>query len=372
VEVWQSRVLQLVHLKKTSFLAAASSSIVDELCISAVVAENTRNESDVNEERFQVRSVPNEGAILNRALCAQVFSAFKLPHYQFNAARKAFFVNPKPRALHAVAASKITMYRERLVLAQQWLARHPAYSHGEGSVPGQSGGIPLVPIESLRSFHGKSVVALGMLSCPEEGRFELEDLHSRIKLSFEAECLVPVGLLTETCVVVVEGVYDRDGDTGSGELKATLVGQPHVESRASSCSAMGLVDPFRVLDTPAEFARALALEQAATNAFFVIMSDVHLDQPSVMAGLRTILETWASLKLTPTAFVLMGPFLSHSFGAGEQDKDTLTAGLAKLGDLIAAFPSLRSATWVLVPSAQDPGSGAVLPRPSVSEALLWL
>jgi len=295
-----------------------------------------------------------------------VFSAFKLPHYQFNAARKAFFVNPKPRTLHALADSKIAMYRERLVLAQQWLARHPAYTHSDGGAPGQEGGIQLVPIESLRSHHGKTVVVLGMLSCPEEGRFELEDLHSRCKLVFSAHCNILVGLITETCVVVVEGVYNQDGDAGNGELQASLIGQPHIEPRSSACAAMGVVDPLRVLDTPAEFARALTLEQAATDAFFVVLSDVHLDQPPVLAGLRTILETWASLKLAPTAFILMGPFLSHAFGAGVDDKAALTAGLADLGELIASFPALARSCWVLVPSALDPGAGPVLPRPSVS------
>ncbi len=67
------------------------------------------------------------------------------------------------------------------------------------------------------------------------------------------------------------------------------MGLPPAESRESSLLAMGRVDTLDDIHTPDEFAKMLQLQRKASDAQFVILSDVHLDDADVMRDLRTML-----------------------------------------------------------------------------------
>ncbi len=51
---------------------------------------------------------------------------------------------------------------------------------------------------------------------------------------------------------------------------------------------MGRVDTLDDIHTPDEFAKMLELQRKAEDARFVILSDVHLDDPDVLANLQLV------------------------------------------------------------------------------------
>ena len=66
------------------------------------------------------------------------------------------------------------------------------------------------------------------------------------------------------------------------------MGLPPAESREGSLLAMGRVDTLDDIHTPDEFAKMLKLQQRATDAQFVILSDVHLDDADVVRDIGTL------------------------------------------------------------------------------------
>lgn len=56
------------------------------------------------------------------------------------------------------------------------------------------------------------------------------------------------------------------------------------------------------------------VEETNEDAMLVVLSDVWLDQPLVMAKLQTLFEGYAQMEPSPAAFVLMGNFTSQPYG----------------------------------------------------------
>jgi len=161
------------------------------------------------------------------------------------------------------------MFRDRFVQVRERLSRHKhidvtggstaavaaargsAVSAAAGDTSGSaiSGGaaITLTPIESTRAMTGHRVTVLGMLTQTPDGTFEIEDLEAKIPVNLE-HCRCGRGLVTESSVVLIEGEIHHDGS-----LLADVLGNPPAESRSDSLKAMGVVDQYQVLKTPAEF-----------------------------------------------------------------------------------------------------------------------
>jgi DNA polymerase epsilon subunit 2 len=132
----------------------------------------------------------------------------------------------------------------------------------------------------------------------------------------------------------------------------------------NTLAAMGIVDPFGALQTPAEFARAEALQTSreAADAMFVLISHLHLDKPECLDRLRTVLDTFAGAGTIPAMFILMGDFCSRPFGQHAGDRAAYQANFDALADLLASFPDVATHTqFVLVPGPGDPGATKTLP-----------
>lgn len=69
------------------------------------------------------------------------------------------------------------------------------------------------------------------------------------------------GLYTETCIVLAQGLLGDDG-----VFRVSAIGHPPVETRTKSLVAMGIVDPYQVMRTPAEMRREAELEEKTTSA----------------------------------------------------------------------------------------------------------
>lgn len=99
----------------------------------------------------------------------------------------------------------------------------------------------------------------------------------------------------------------------------------------------------------------------------MILSDVHLDDSNVVAGLRLLFEGFKDDP--PCTFVLMGNFTSISVGEGSESFDILEIKdfFDALGALILEFEQIaKNSSFVLVPGPTDPCGPGVLPRRGVS------
>jgi hypothetical protein len=159
-----------------------------------------------------------------------------------------------------------------------------------------------------------------------------------------------------------------------GVFRVRTVGHPPPECRADTLRAMALVDPLNVFRTPAEFEHARALQDSpdAASAMFVVVSDLHLDSPTVHDGLRRMLAGYRDCGSVPSMFVFMGNFASTPYGQHPGDAaafrayfDALAALLEEFSDTVAAHTH-----FVFVPGPDDPGAGGVLPRAPLPQSIV--
>ncbi|CAM9690353.1 unnamed protein product, partial [Chrysoparadoxa australica] len=171
-----------------------------------------------------------------------------------------------------------------------------------------------------------------------------------------SETEVTAGLFTEHSIVVIEG------EVINGTLKAHMMGFPPSEPRATSVNAIGHMDFFGTGLTPHQVVQLEALEKRATDAMFVIISDVHLNSQVVLEKLRSIFAGFE--KVTPApVFVLMGNFCEKPMNMASGSVEEARARFKALAELIRDFPDLaESANFVIVPGPADPGAGNTLPR----------
>ena len=168
--------------------AELTSGIVDVEEVKKVVASLSKNDDEVARDSIRV------------------FSAFDTPEIRFNPSQKQFAsVDSKRRRLHANAAAKIALYRDRFTVVRERVLRNAAFTPpllGAASTKAVDY-CQLTPIESLPSAVGKHYL-LGMLTELEEGSLYLEDLNANVKLDLST-VVTSAGIFTDHCIVLVEG-----------------------------------------------------------------------------------------------------------------------------------------------------------------------
>jgi len=177
----------------------------------------------------------------------QVVSAFKTPHYTFNASRRTYHLDTLARPLHGSAKHKIAMLRGRLAQVQQRLTRSSRFRRPvSAKAAKETAWVELSSIESLVTKEGERATVLGMLVPAGPGsatRWALEDLHSRVPVSLE-ECQRMPGLYTESSILLAQGQMDDEG-----VFHVWHAGMPPPESRTDSLVALGVVDQYQVRAT---------------------------------------------------------------------------------------------------------------------------
>ena len=168
--------------------AELRSSMVDIETVRQVVATLTKNDDDFARDSIRV------------------FSAFDTPEVRFNPSQKQFAaLDSKRRRLHANAAAKIALYRDRFTVMRERVLRSPMFTPpllGAASSK-VSTYCQITPLESLPSAVGKHYL-LAMLTELEEGTLYLEDLNANVKLDLSAVTAAD-GIFTDHCIVLVEG-----------------------------------------------------------------------------------------------------------------------------------------------------------------------
>jgi len=291
--------------------------------------------------------------------------AFSLPRFSFHPVRKVMVRDEHKRPLHAQAKNKGEFLRDRLQLLLQRTLRDEMFapppvrnaSHARSHAE-------LTPIESLIGSSGRKYVC-GMLSEVVEGRWYLEDLGGSVELDLANISAQTAGLITECCVVLASGRLE-DGLFVVEELVF-----PTSESRAQTLQQFPQLDSFglEIKGSDGPLGDALRVAEGLRNAvndMVVVVSDLYLDKPQVMARLGEMLSGLEAA--CPPLFVFMGNFTSKPMPARPGDHKKLKSYFDALADLIAKFPALcKSSRFVFVPGPNDPGVGNVLPRPPLPQ-----
>lgn len=131
----------------------------------------------------------------------------------------------------------------------------------------------------------------------------------------------------------------------------------------------------------------LAELESDPNQLMLILSDVWLDQSSVLQKLRELLAGYNRSGIIPLAIILMGDFLSEPFAfdgttakkyQGMCEKQYCTNCISLRFDCAAAFNDLlevflehpdisKFSKLIFVPGPNDPWSTNILPRPSLPD-----
>lgn len=309
---------------------------------------------------------------------------------RFHFSRNGCVLDAKPLA-------KGSMFRMRYNLLLEKTLRNEKFAPPASSLIRPGGiskacrGSPYLQLTSIDSLKGSlgDRIVLGMLTQLEEGSWFLEDIHGSIEVDL-SEVETTAGLHTDSSFVIAQGRIIEVGDVAMNAccaekavdiqnaansrciFKVSAMGPPPFEDRDMSHQVLGkAADTFGGQRSTEAEKSLFEFEQNTADAVFVMLSDVFLDSPRVMAGLRLIFEGYLNDGVVPTAVILIGSFLSHPFGQDPNDPSVLSAGFANLGELIMSeFPVLaESCTFVLVAGPTDAGPGNILPRPAMPKML---
>ncbi|XP_061700930.1 DNA polymerase epsilon subunit 2 isoform X2 [Syngnathoides biaculeatus] len=296
-----------------------------------------------------------------------IIGAFDVPRYIYNAERKKFvpvhLTNHPAPSLCGVARDKAELFRERYTILQQRTRRHELFTPpviGAAVVPNQNK-FQLKTVEALLGSTSKlgGVIVLGMITQLKEGKFYLEDPTGTVELNM-SKAQFHNGLYTECTFVLAEGRYEDSVFHVNG------FGAPPVEPSSATRAYFGNVNFFGGPSTTSVKASAKLkqLEEENEGAMFVLVSDVWLDSVEVMEKLNLMFSGYA--EVPPTCFVFCGNFSSVPYG--KSHVRSLKESLKLLADSICAHPNIHNnSRFVFVPGPEDPGPGAMLPRPPLAD-----
>jgi len=323
--------------------------IVTTSLLEEVVAELSRDAKDVTEE------------------AVQMLDAFKMPKLEFDTMRKNFSLDEfgkGKRSLYGEAVDKVDMFSQRYALIQQRILRQDIFQpklvtatrSGHSSSQSNDGVThTLTPVESLLGRSGVRYL-LGMIVQVEEGKYYLEDHTAQVPLNFSQASLLTDGFVSENSIVLVEG------EAIDGVLHVHNMGSPIVENRSDAIKAIGLqnTDIFNSIGSLSELEKLRDQEiEHGQEGMFVVLSDVHLDNPSVIEKLERMLEGYNDFSPLPI-FVLMGNFTSKPLSGGTK---AMMSYFEDLTNVILKFPNVANeGRFVFIPGPNDPGITGVLPR----------
>ena len=264
---------------------------------------------------------------------------------------------------------QVGMFSQRYALVQQRILKQDLFrpklvaSGSARSGRGDDSGAAhsLTPVESLLGRPGVKFL-LGMIVQVEEGRYYLEDHSAQVPLDLSGASLLTDGFITENSIVLIEG------EMLDGVLHVHRMGSPIIESRTDAMDTIGLQnsDIFNSLSSLSEMEKMKEQElQHGEEGMFVVLSDVHLDNPVVLEKLDTLFEGFQDISPLPV-FVLMGNFTSKPLSAARDGSKIMMGHFEELANLICKYPTLASdGRFVFVPGPNDPGMAAMMPRPPI-------
>ncbi|GAA6062035.1 hypothetical protein JCM10212_005468 [Sporobolomyces blumeae] len=299
----------------------------------------------------------------------KVVDAFDMPLWRWDDTRGGFEQSKTEPSLAPGSLSKAQYLRDRFNIIKQVILRNEHFSPPTVVGPQRVDYMKLTTIKNLLGRQGGHFLIFGLLTRMEDGEFYLEDLDDKVKLDL-SEATPESGLFTEGSFVLVDGDYTHDSI-----FKVQEMGHPPSERRDEAMKIHGHHDFLGIGALSAtEEADLIQAEQSPSHqTSFIVLSDLHLDNPKVVTALRKVLTVYDEMDHddVPRLFVLCGNFRSRPWLADGDNLREYTDLFAQLASLLASFPTLLSLShFLLVPGPTDPYSSLTLPRPALPEALL--
>ena len=272
----------------------------------------------------------------------KVIGAFDCPRFHYHDNRKTFLPDQKRPPLHGSADDQARMFRDRFEFLFQRLTRHSLFSSSN----------KLSTVKSLLGVTGERVV-FGMLTRNSQGDLILEDLNNTIPINVDG-AKIEEGIYTDHCLVLAEGKLVQ------GIFEVHSLAMPPVEEAEVTLSTFTNVDMFG--GAPHILKEEINMYQnSAEHVMFVVLSDVWLDKPSVMAKLDTLFDGYKDI--VPTAFIFTGNYTSKPFGKTAEDVTRLQNAFQGLFRLINKYKSLLlESKWIFSRGPGDGGGPLVFPQ----------
>ncbi|KAF1939879.1 DNA polymeras-like protein epsilon subunit B [Clathrospora elynae] len=355
----------------------------------------------------------------------KVIGAFEQPKLVYNVNQKHFEKSSSKPSLFPDPAHKTDLFRQRYHIVHQRILRNeafqaPTFSTARSATLSRTGPAvtaqtnTITPIANLLGRTGSTHLLLGMFTVSATGALSLSDLTGTITLDIQHARPIPENgaYFAPGMIVLVEGSYEEEGGTtstlgGSGGIGGTIggkfvafsVGHPPCEKRTATLGGAEEVDKNGLagpafgwtdfLGVGSQRATGSRMKKIASKLLgaekahnVVIASDLHLDVPSTLSALRTLLRAHTpdptdAHPVYPLAIILMGNFCSKASLAGapgagsigyKEHFDTLAYVLAEFQQLIAhttlVFVPGDNDAW---PSAFSSGATTPLPRKPVPQ-----
>ncbi|CAJ0959396.1 unnamed protein product, partial [Mesorhabditis belari] len=281
----------------------------------------------------------------------KIFDAFTLPYMEFCTEKKHMLV--KERKTGGGVERMTAVFRQRFLQIQQRISRLNVFD-----------GIKFTTVEGLLAVSHRidEAVVLGMLTQQKANTWHIEDLTGSVQVEFTPDTKFHAGIFCEGAAMIFEGFYQALLFTVTG------VGMVPPESAEQTRKACGNTNWFGGEEKLCFRAnpKLIKLGSLHQDASIVVLSDVHLDDPLVLACLRHLFTGFISAP--PAAFVFCGNFCSRS-----RQPDTmqlLDKGFRRLSDAINEYATYyANSHFIFVPGPDDPSSQYVLPRPHLPVSL---
>ncbi|KIY49307.1 DNA polymerase epsilon, subunit B [Fistulina hepatica ATCC 64428] len=295
-------------------------------------------------------------------------NAFDMPAWHWSVERETF-ERQTNLTMAGSAESRIRAMRDRLNIIKQCVQRNEHFVPSTVPSKDREKLVTLRSTKQLLGRAGERFLLLGMLAHDKEGNVCLEDADGSVRLDFSTMDEPGEGLFAEGSFALVEGEYNEE-DT----LEVVAIGQPPCESREVSRSIYGHIDflgkgATSILE---DKTFKICVENELTDVHFFVLSDVWLDHPRTLSGIRQMLEFSIRKQFIPKVIVLCGNFTSRSITRGNaRDIQNYQDNFDALGDVIASFPEIMRYThFVLVPGPLDVTVNAILPRQPLLSSLV--
>ncbi|KAF2012009.1 hypothetical protein BU24DRAFT_443357 [Aaosphaeria arxii CBS 175.79] len=358
----------------------------------------------------------------------KIIGAFDQPKLEYNVSKKHFDKSTVKPTLFPPPTRKTDLFRQRYHIVHQRILRNetfqaPTFSAARSATLNRTGSVStsqtnsITPIANLLGRSGSTHLLLGMLTISPTGALSLSDLTGTIALDLQHAQQIPAdgSYFAPGMIVLVDGSYEEDhgnpaagsssslggtggiGGTIGGKFIGFSVGHPPCERRSITLGgdteaeknnisgpAFGWTD---FLGVGSERATGAKMSRIATNTLsptsahnIVIASDLHLDVPSTLSALRTLLRTYTPDPaevdpIYPLAIILMGNFSSRATLAGVRGAGSIEykEHFDALASVLSEFPQLLAHTSLVFvpgdhdawPSAFSAGASTPLPRKPV-------
>jgi DNA polymerase epsilon subunit 2 len=333
-------------------------------------------------------------------------------------------------SLFPAPSHKTDLFRQRYHTVHQRILRNetfqaPTFSAARSATLSRTGSLAvsstntITPVANLLGRSGSTHLLLGMITISPTGTLTLSDLTGTIALDIQHARPIPEDgtFFAPGMIVLVDGTYEENhgdptaGSTstlgGTGGIGGTIggkfigfsVGHPPCERRSATLGGVDETEKNGVggpafgwtdfLGLGSERATGQRMNRIASKLLtsenphnIVLASDLHLDVPSTLTALCTLLRTYSPTPdepapVYPLAIVLMGNFSSKATLAGVPGAGSIEykEHFDALASILSEFPRLLAHTTLIFvpgdndawPSAFSAGAATPLPRKQIPD-----